>query len=99
MTAPDPPKYPRLVDDHIDTGPKETPMKNPGLTDAEIDSAIASAARTIKETPGSAVEIAGVRIEACDEYGRTSTTRRAERAEAALAGAAAVLRQFEDQHG
>ena len=43
--------------------------------------AMLNAANTIKAT-GGAVEIGGVRIEPCDEYGSTVTTARAESAEA-----------------
>lgn len=42
--------------------------------------ALAQAVDSIRGT-GCGVEIAGVRIEECDEYGRTATTLRAERAE------------------
>lgn len=45
--------------------------------------AIFEAVNTIKET-GGAVEIAGVRIEPCDEYGATETTRRADQAGEAI---------------
>jgi len=58
--------------------------------------AIESAATTVKAT-GGAVEIAGVRIEPCDTYGATDTTRaldaarsRADAAEARLAGVKAL---------
>jgi len=49
--------------------------------DLDAARAMLNAANTIKAT-GGAVEIGGVRIEPCDEYGSTVTTARAEAAEA-----------------
>jgi hypothetical protein len=49
--------------------------------DLDAARAMLNAANTIKAT-GGAVEIGGVRIEPCDEYGSTVTTARAESAEA-----------------
>jgi hypothetical protein len=49
--------------------------------DREAATAMLNAANTVKAT-GGAVEIGGVRIEPCDEFGSTVTTARAESAEA-----------------
>lgn len=54
-----------------------------GIDEASIARNMYAAAETVKET-GGAVEINGVRMEACDEYGRTDTTRAADEARAAL---------------
>ena len=56
------------------------PASGAGL-DLDAARAMLNAANTIKAT-GGAVEIGGVRIEPCDEYGSTVTTARAESAEA-----------------
>jgi len=60
-----------------------TPAPVGAAVELDLDAARAmlNAANTIKAT-GGAVEIGGVRIEPCDEYGSTVTTARAESAEA-----------------
>ena len=65
--------------------------------DLDAARAMLNAANTIKAT-GGAVEIGGVRIEPCDEYGSTVTTARAESAEAeAIAAGKAVVMSAEAQ--
>ena len=61
----------------------DTPAPVGAAVELDLDAARAmlNAANTIKAT-GGAVEIGGVRIEPCDEYGSTVTTARAEAAEA-----------------
>lgn len=56
-----------------------TPTPRTGHTITDEARAVYAAAMTVKET-GGAVEIAGVRIEPCDTYGQTDTTRAAARA-------------------
>lgn len=48
--------------------------------DREMERAMWEAALTVKQTGGS-VEIGGVKIEACDEYGRTDSDRAREEAQ------------------
>ena len=59
--------------------------------------AMLNAANTIKAT-GGAVEIGGVRIEPCDEYGSTVTTARAESAEAEVGTLRDTLARRTDSH-
>lgn len=65
------------------TDERTTPAPVGAAVALDLDAARAmlNAANTIKAT-GGAVEIGGVRIEPCDEYGSTVTTARAEAAEA-----------------
>lgn len=65
--------------------------------DLDAARAMLNAANTIKAT-GGAVEIGGVRIEPCDEYGSTVTTARAEAAEAEVGTLRARLAAVEALH-
>ena len=65
--------------------------------DLDAARAMLNAANTIKAT-GGAVEIGGVRIEPCDEYGSTVTTARAESAEAEVGTLRAKLAAVEAVH-
>ena len=65
--------------------------------DLDAARAMLNAANTIKAT-GGAVEIGGVRIEPCDEYGSTVTTARAEAAEAEVVTLRARLAEAEALH-
>lgn len=65
--------------------------------DLDAARAMLNAANTIKAT-GGAVEIGGVRIEPCDEYGSTVTTARAESAEAEVGTLRDTLARRTDSH-
>ena len=65
--------------------------------DLDAARAMLNAANTIKAT-GGAVEIGGVRIEPCDEYGSTVTTARAEAAEAEVVTLRAKVAAVEALH-
>lgn len=65
--------------------------------DLDAARAMLNAANTIKAT-GGAVEIGGVRIEPCDEYGSTVTTARAESAEAEVVTLRDTLARRTDSH-
>lgn len=64
------------------TAPGRPPAR--GADTGDVAAAVLSAVETIKET-GGAVEIHGVRIERCDEYGVTETVRTADRLAARVA--------------
>ena len=74
---------PALIRATDDPDERTTPAPVGDAVALDLDGARAmlNAANTIKAT-GGAVEIGGVRIEPCDEYGSTVTTARAEAAEA-----------------
>jgi len=65
--------------------------------DLDAARAMLNAANTIKAT-GGAVEIGGVRMEPCDEYGSTVTTARAESAEAEVGTLRDTLARRTDSH-
>ena len=65
--------------------------------DLDAARAMLNAANTIKAT-GGAVEIGGVRIEPCDEYGSTVTTARAEAAEAEVVTLRAKVARSRSRH-
>lgn len=64
----------------------------------EAQHAVLQAIESVRNTPDCAVEIAGVRIEACDTYGRTTTTKRAEAAASALADIERVIEALRSPH-
>lgn len=76
-----------------------TPTPVGAAVELDLDAARAmlNAANTIKAT-GGAVEIGGVRIEPCDEYGSTVTTARAESAEAEVGTLRDTLARRTDSH-
>ena len=76
-----------------------TPAPVGAAVELDLDAARAmlNAANTIKAT-GGAVEIGGVRIEPCDEYGSTVTTARAESAEAEVGTLRDTLARRTDSH-
>lgn len=78
---------------------RTTPAPVGAAVELDLDAARAmlNAANTIKAT-GGAVEIGGVRIEPCDEYGSTVTTARAESAEAEVGTLRDTLARRTDSH-
>ena len=73
------------------------PVGAAAALDLDAARAMLNAANTIKAT-GGAVEIGGVRIEPCDEYGSTVTTARAESAEAEVGTLRDTLARRTDSH-
>lgn len=83
--------------DAVDIATTPAPVGAAVELDLDAARAMLNAANTIKAT-GGAVEIGGVRIEPCDEYGSTVTTARAESAEAEVGTLRAKVAEAEALH-
>lgn len=104
LENPDDPAQPkRMLDRPLTVTRRELGMPEPGKHARREPAppsriaqahALLSAVETLKATSG-AVEIAGVRIEACDEYGRTATTDRCDALEAKHAAAVEYIDELE----